>query len=713
MFNLHKTVIFGVLALLSTYSQLFSQNTQQSVVKDTTLKTTVAAKNPAIKLKTRIQKDRISFRWAVDDPGAWRECNKSGFKVFRYKVYENDKQVTNSEQELLTPQPLKPRPLMEWRDIVQRDNMAAIMAQALYGESFSTTDNKSKEKKSLSDILEKNEELTQRFTFSLMAADQSFEAALMAGWGFVDSTAKPNIQYQYTIVPITTKVKIDKAHNIVGLSDYVDLPQPTGLLPQFSNKSVMLSWDYKTLVSQYNRYDVERSEDSINFKKVNKLPVTILNTENDVTERMFYTDSLEANDKIYYYRIRGVSTFGELSPPSEVVRGKGYEIMGFAPNFTDAKITTDTTATLYWDIMKDTVDLIEYFEISQSNNADGNYQIVKTNIDKTARSTEITGLWPTNYYVIAGVDKYGKKIYSYPYLVQPIDSIPPTIPTGLSGTANDSGRIDLKWLPNTEKDIYGYYVYRCNVKGEEMSILTKEPLRSTVFVDSVSLLMTNPKVYYAIAAVDQRYNQSKISEPIAIVKPDKIPPISPAFTSYKLGDERVTLNWQSSPSEDVAFQRIYKKEANNTEGVWTLVKEFTGVKDTMYVDSTVMAETKVHYTIIAIDNSKNESVATVPLTVTVVKDKKNVAAVSNLKGEALRPENRINLEWQHNEKGIVEYQVYKSTGTKPFSLWKVLEQSNNKIADVDVVSGHVYKYAVRAVFNDGRMSAWKEIFVEF
>jgi uncharacterized protein len=466
-------------------------------------------------------------------------------------------------------------------------------------------------------------------------------------------------------------------------------------------------------VSEYNRYDVERSEDSVNFKKVNKLPVTIINTENNITERMFYTDSLEANDKIYYYRIRGISTFGELSPPSEVIKGKGYEIMGFAPNFTDSKITTDTTATLYWDIMKDTVDLIEYFEISQSNNAEGNYQIIKTNIDKTARSTEITVLWPTNYYVIAGVDKYGKKIYSYPYLVQPIDSIPPAIPTGLSGVANDSGRIDLKWLPNTDKDIYGYYVYRCNVKGEEMSLLTKEPFKSTFFVDSVSLLMTNPKVYYAIAALDQRYNQSKISEPIAIVKPDKIPPVAPAFINYKLEDEKVILKWESSPSEDVAFQRIYKKVATNTEGVWTLVKEFKGVQDTMLVDSALTAETTLHYTIIAIDQSKNESKATVPLTVTVVKDKKNAIAVKTLKAEAIRPEKHINLEWQYEEKGVLEYQLYKTSGTKPFSLWKVLEQNNNKIADADVVSGHVYKYAIRAIFNDGRMSAWKEVLVEF
>ena len=704
-------ILLNFIGLIFISSQLFSQNSDAIIKSEKKDSTQQLAKddNPHIRLKTRILKDRIMLRWAIDDAATWRQGHRHGFQVMRFTIKKEDGKIFSGDPKVLTSIPLKPKPLEEWRDIIGRDKMAAIIAQGIYGETFGM----SKDKESVSSILEKNEELTQRFTFSLMAADQSFEAACKAGWGLIDSTVQPNERYHYRIVSMIPKTKTANANALVSLSEYRELPAATELLPQFGNKTVMLTWDYKKLVDEYNRYDVERSEDNINFKKVNKLLVTILNTQDGVSERMFYTDSLETNDKIYYYRVKGLTCFNEIGPPSEVVKGMGTEVMGFAPNFINATVQNDSTVMLEWAIMNDSVNTLSHFEISQSESADGNYRIVKTNIDKNDRTVNLIGLSPTNYFVISGVDKNGKKNFSYPYLVQPVDSTPPSLPIGLEGVINDSGRVELKWKANTDKDIYGYYVYRCNVKGEELSILTSTPFKQTVYIDSVNMLMTNPKVYYAIAAVDERFNQSKIGEIIEVTKPDKIPPMTPVFTNYYLKDGKVQLKWSNSPSEDVAYQRIYKKTAGNTEGVWTLVKEFKGNADSVTTDSSVLEESMVHYTIIAIDNSKNESKPTPPLTVTVPKEKKNAVAVNDLKAEAIRPEKRINIAWQYKESGVLEYQLYKSSGTRPFSLWKVVEQNNSQIADADVISGHVYKYAIRAIFNDGRMSAWKEIKVEF
>jgi uncharacterized protein len=192
-------------------------------------------------------------------------------------------------------------------------------------------------------------------------------------------------------------------------------------------------------------------------------------------------------------------------------------------------------------------------------------------------------------------------------------------------------------------------------------------------------------------------------------------PVSPVFSNYKLEEGKVHLTWINSSSEDVAFHRLFKRDAADAtaQGQWVLLKEFNGSDSTTYSDTKAVPESTLSYTLIAIDKSKNESTPSVPLTVVVPKDKKNAAAVKTLKAEADREAKKITVAWTYAEQGVVEYQIYKTTISARFSLWKVLEQDNRDIVDTDIHSGNVYKYAVRAVFSDGRMSTWKEVKVAF
>lgn len=670
------------------------------------------AQSPAVKLKTSIQKDRILLRWAVDQPIAWQKANIYGFKVERITVVRDGKALKKVEKR--SPKnPIKAKPLEEWKDIAQKDDKAAIIAQALYGESFGMSESK----QGMGAKFDKADEQNQRFTFSLMAADQSFEAACMAGWGFIDTSVRANEKYLYRVYALVPNMKIDTAKAFVGLSDYHKLPSPIGLMSRFGNKTATLSWDYETFSTLYNAYYIERSEDSVNFKLISDIPLTNLNSASEeLVSRMSYTDSLPENDKMYYYRIKGLTSFGEISPASDsIVKGKGRESLLFAPNISSVNFINDSTITLHWVYMEDTSKVFDHFEISQSDQSEGVYKVIQKDIKQGVRQTTINALLPTNYFMVSAVDKKGYKSSSFAYLVQPIDSVPPSVPTGLEGIVNDSGKVQLKWVANKDKDIYGYHVFKCNAKGEEMSLITKEPIQVQEFTDSVSLAMTNSKVYYAVAALDQRFNQSKPCVAVALTKPDKIPPMSPVFTNYKLEDGKVHLTWENSASDDVAFHRIFKRDASNLEnnGQWALVKEFKGSDSTTLTDTKVIPESTVSYTIIAIDKSKNESTPSVPLTVVVPKDKKNATAVKNLKAEADRLSKKITLEWKYEEKDVVEYQLYKTSGKTPFTLWKVLDTNNSSIVDTDISPSNIYKYAVRAVFQDGRMSTWKEVKVEF
>ena len=670
---------------------------------------------PTVGVKARAQKDRILLRWAVSQPMAWKLTNNHGFYVDRVTVFRDEKSLKNPEIVRLTNKPLKPKPLNDWKAIGETNNQAAIIAQAIYGKDFNVGMEQSA---GISAVVAKVEELSQRFTFSLMSADQNFEAAMFAGWGLIDSTAKANERYVYRVYSAVpeAKMKIEPAGAYIALSDFQELPAPTDVSATSSNKAVMLSWNYELYRNLYGAFFVERSEDSISFKNVSDIPITNLITkENPNPTFMYFNDSLAENDKTYWYRVRGMSSFGEVGAPSKTVKGMGEDFMAYAPNVHNFDIMADSSVRLDWHFPEMGLKYLDHFALSLSDDADGKYTVLEANIPATARTFTVKTNQGSNYLIVSAVYKKGKKYDSYPQFVQLNDATPPSVPTGLKGEIDSSGYISLTWAANKERDFHGYYVYRCNVKGEEMSLMNADPLDYAQFCDSVDLKMLNSRVYYSVVALDKRYNKSGMSTILEIVKPDMNPPVAPVFTNYKLEEEKVILSWMGSSSEDVEFQRLYKKDPSdqNANGQWFLVKEFTTQDSITFTDDKVKGGATLSYTLVSVDKSKNESTPSTPLTVVVPMDKRNKAAVKDLKAQSDRQNRKISLDWVYDEKGIAEYQVYKTVINQPYALWKVLDKTALAIVDTEVSASNVYKYAVRAVFNDGTMSVWREVKVEF
>jgi fibronectin type 3 domain-containing protein len=691
-------------------------------------------KLPSIYVKARAQSDKILLRWAVDQPNAWAIANKYGFVVERYTVLRNGHVYAGLEKvvlaqsgiqqrvkgdygtdtivyNLLTPTPLKPRPQLEWNEIATKNDEAAIIAQGLFGEGFAVTGGGY----DLGRMMNMATEGEQRFAFSLMAADRNFEAAQMAGWGFVDNTVKPNEKYLYRIyaaVP-ANKMKIDTGGVYIGTADQYTLPAPKDPDAKFADKSVLLSWNYKLLKDEYASYYVERSEDGKNFSRLSNVPVMNLNENDDrIPSRMYYADSLPQNNKKYYYRVVGISCFGEQSPPSPIVEGTGHEMLVYVPNIRSADITDSKTATLQWEFANEGTRLLDRFELQVASKAEGPFKTVSTKIDPAKRSITYNKLKATNYFVVTAVDKQGNQTQSFPYLVQPIDSTPPAVPDGLTATIDSMGRVALKWKANTEEDLAGYVVMKGNLKDEEMKVMNPEPFIATEFKDSVNLAMLNSKVYYAVMALDKRYNQSKACPAIELVKPDKIPPVSPVFSNYSVDSGKVKLTWINSTSEDVAAHKLYRKIIGDTISQWVLIKQFEGRTISGFTDDKAESGKTASYTILAVDNSKNESAPSTPLTIRIT-DASMVQSVKKLRATAQRTNNNILVEWNMDRKDVTEYRIYRSSNAQPTSLWKVITGDNTAVEDKEVTPGNTYQYGVRAVLKDGRLSGWKEVNVTY
>ncbi|NDV70449.1 hypothetical protein D0T66_16230, partial [Dysgonomonas sp. 25] len=212
-----------------------------------------------VSVKANVAKDKIQLRWAVNSPSAWYYTNKHGITIERYTLMRGEGILDTPEKVVLTPSPLKPHPLDDWQHIAQKDNYAAIIAQALYGDDFEVSGGE----KDISQIIALSQEQEQRYAMSMFAAEMSYEAALFAGWGFEDKTAVQGERYLYRIIPVSpdTQKTVEMGSAYVGLDDYRELPRPLELDAIWGNGSVMVTWNSRLLEQYYTAYHLEKSED--------------------------------------------------------------------------------------------------------------------------------------------------------------------------------------------------------------------------------------------------------------------------------------------------------------------------------------------------------------------------------------------------------------------------------------------------------------------
>ncbi len=664
----------------------FSQSKEDTITTE---------KKPEIQVIARVQKDRILLRWAVTTPIAWKKLNTYGYTLERYTVTRDNKTLSQPEK-ILLGKGIKPEPLETWEKLIENNDNAAIIAQAIYGENFAVEGGGT-----IQNIVNLSEENEQRFTFALFSADKDFEAAKKAGLGFEDKTAKLNEKYAYRVVSNVpeSEMMIDYGGIFVSLKEYEALPKPMDFTVHFTDQSSMLSWNFKTLSQVYGSYFIERSTDKKTFERITDKPYTSFNQENANNNRIFYVDSI-ANNKPYSYRVQGISPFGELGPYSEIITGKGTSILKFVPHLRVKDFKDDTTVTLTWEFPEEGDSEISGFELNRSDSDDQNYTTVVKNIPAKNRSATYTKLSSTNYFTVTAIGKHGSNRTSFPMLVQPVDSIPPAKPVGLKGVIDSLGVVKLTWTANKEKDLLGYRIYKGNTANEEFSQITVSPHESNAYEDKVLIKNLNPKVYYKIIAVDYRYNMSDFSEVLILKKPDVIPPTSPIFTDFEIKEGSVLLEWINSQSEDAASHQLYRKENDQTD--WTLILD-TKNKEEKYQDKNVVEGNTYRYAIFAKDESKLMSQPSPEVALFVPK----YSVMPSVKGffaQANKTTNTIDLSWEYPNTDVGSFEIYKASDTEPLQLIQVLTGKTKRLSDPTITINTTYKYGIRAVFKDGRAS---------
>lgn len=679
------------------YSTIYAQS-------NTTTEKIIPEKVSTIQVLVRVQKDKILLRWAPSDALAWRKLNKYGYQLERFTVTRDNKTLPNPEKVILA-KVIQPEPLENWEKTIEENDNAAIVAQALYGENFGVTG-----VNQLQSIVNLSEESEQRFTFALFAADKDFEMAKKAGLGFEDKTVLKNEKYTYRVSSNVPKEELTIQYGgaFVGLKEYEDLPKPMDFTAHFTDQSAMLSWNFKILAHAYGSYYVERAIDKIHFERITNKPYTSMNQENENNNRIFYVDSI-ANNQQYSYRIQGISAFGELGPYSEIVSGKGKSILKFVPHLTVKDFKDDKTVTLTFEFDDEGNSEIIGFELNRSDTDDDKYLPVVKNIAPKSRTVTYNKLASTNYFTITAIGKQGSNKTSFPMLVQPVDSIPPAKPLNLKGVIDSLGVVQLSWDPNKEKDLMGYRIYKANNPNEEFSQVTVSPNELNKYQDSVIVKSLNSKVYYKIIAVDTHYNMSPFSEVLIVKKPDVIPPTSPVFINYEIKDGIVSLEWINSQSEDVATHYLYRREDNNNRLIAAFDK-----KDNIehYEDNNSFEGSTYHYSIFAKDESNLTSDPSPEIAVFIPKS----SVMQAVKGFYAQPNimtNSIDLSWEYTATGVESFEIYKATADEPMQLMQMVTAQTKKLSDPSITINTTYKYAIRALFADGRISKMAFFIIKF
>ncbi len=662
----------------------------------------------------RIYEDSVKIRWAPTDPVSWEFLNKYGYKIKRKTIMRDGKILRSPVEKFLTGDTLKPEPVEVWEQYAE-DDYVAIAAQAIYGETFEISS--SLEDNGMMKVAQKVRDMENRFSYALFAADMSPLTARLSALMITDRNTDPKETYLYSIIPCVPDSihSVDTGYVYAEPEKFDPLPKPSDVKADCRDRKVMIQWDHYPSQRHYSAYFLERSDDEgKTFKRTHENPLAVTDDNKDMFHHwMFKSDSLPENNRTYFYRVRGITPFGETGPPSDTIEGSGYKRLRISPVIEKMVTINNSVVSVEWSFPDTLENHIKGFHVLRSATDDGPYKAVNKEIlTPGQRHYEDTKPLSANYYKVEVVGGADQKLTSMPHFEELRDSVPPRPPKGLSADVDTNGVVKLTWAQNSEQDLSGYKVYRSPFKSHEFYEITRDIHKDTTYTDTINIQTLTDKVYYKIIALDGHFNRSAYSDVLQVERPDKIPPVSPVFKSYKSLPHGIKLTWANSSSRDADKHLLYRNSGRSEE--WELIAKFRAEDSTnTYTDTSTAKNNEYQYTLVAVDDNDLESQPAQPVKVKQF-DEKISPPVKNVDYSIDREERLILLEWEYEYNGVKKFHIYRSRGDEPLRLFKSIPGDEFRYVDKQTNLDENYVYKIRAVFTNNTKSKFSgEVLVEF
>jgi len=678
------------------------------------------ARDGRIFVTGKAQDGRIYLRWAVDDMFALEQAMKHGFTVHRQTILINNFVQRFPLTIELPGSPFRPQPMEKWEEFIDDDNFA-IAAQALFGETFEI----SYSTNPFMQAAQREQERDQRMGFLLFACDQDFAVAQFAGLGLVDSNVRPNERYLYIIFinDPDSVLNVERGLYFISPADEPTVPIMDDVLrATFFEHHVVLTWDIRVLRNFFSSYVIERSENGRDFVAVNDRPFLLLENPGTNPNEMVFIDSLRNPNITYHYRIRGRNAFGQLSEPSNVVRGRSQRTLTANPELLEITVDNRNRLEISWTIDPASERDVSHFEIRSRHDRFGEDEVLSANIASRRRSITIPKPQRASYISVVAFGQDGTVRPSFPMLFQKEDSIPPDPPVGLQATIDSFGVVHLQWRANTEDDLSGYRIFRANQATAEFIQITTDEIRDTIFFDTVSM-NTTTSVFYRVMAIDFRGNQSQLSAIYEARRPILFAPTAPVITAHRLDENRLFLKWANSADPNVTATQILIQPQND-DWVNNAGADLQSVPPYNWKILTTIPTTGIHdSTTIVLQHTGNIKIATRSVSSTHVSNLSNPIHLTprapnpttpELFATANQQQGMVSLRWTtRTTEPVQRIQIFRNEQGQPPTVLRTLSGSELQYIDTNVQEGTTYEYRIRIETESQNTNFSRAITVQF
>jgi uncharacterized protein len=467
----------------------------------------------------------------------------------------------------------------------------------------------------------------------------------------------------------------------------------------------------------------------------------------------------------YYYRVRGRTPFGEYGRESNVVSGKVRLFLHDAPYIAEASLdlkANDNKVNIKFSFPRAYNPAVNKFLISYSTTSSTTgYTYLPDLISPVDSGRYVfkpssVPITQTTFFRVSAIPFYGDQMDSNPEMVEPIDTIPPGIPVITSVVelnrfvnngdsllvAQITWAIDTLVAPNI--DIDGYRIYRAQHAYEEPSQITNlDNIDKNKFTykDTISYYTTpkdfnnltlpgtgskslNTKVFYRVKAIDKRENQGKLSAKKFLRKPDRVglPPV--VINDYNMGDDGIGISWSPYIGTDsfyvdfdFAKMHVFRAEILPTQigtvvhdpatAGWMSLGEVFDPLDSSFFDIGVIKGRTYAYCVVTFDASNNKSYSK-PFIIEY-KPNSNLSTtetgITGFTSAKLATDKFVKLNWVHISVNVTEYVLLRSVSPlEPLSSFKILENTEKELFDLDIKPGSTYSYGIMANYSDGTHS---------
>jgi fibronectin type 3 domain-containing protein/TolB-like protein len=330
-------------------------------------------------------------------------------------------------------------------------------------------------------------------------------------------------------------------------------------------REIKLSWSPIDSLFIKGYYIFRSTLESGNFTKIKKVDASDAGSGG----KLYYTDKEGLGDKTrYFYRITAIENpDAETSPSvavSAVTKGKPPTPQGLkAQNGLVKKVEVTWMVSPYEEV--------EGYNLYWSKEKVGKYSLLKRIDGRTINSFSHGGGGfeklddnTTYYYTITTFNKVDVES-DLSETAFAATKPRPTKPTGLKGDALKVKEVPLTWLPNPEKDIAVYHIYRATGSEEDYSRITKVQGK-TSYQDQE--LKDGYAYRYRIQAEDKDELFSDFSNTITIQTKPK--PKSPEGLTAEVLQGKVELTWKAGNERDISHYNVYEKRFFGLEKIHTV-----------------------------------------------------------------------------------------------------------------------------------------------